>query len=455
MNLTTEYDLVIIGTGPAAGNVAAVCRDRDWTVAIVDSRPFGGTCALRGCNPKTALTRAAELSDWYRRARHLFKSPADPTLDWERVIDFKRSFTAPVTDASVRKYSEMGLNCIRGRARFVSPTTVSVDGQNFTARRFVIATGAEPVELDLPGTDLLTRSDTFLEVEHLPDRIVFVGGGYISFEFAHAAARAGAHCTIIEQSDRPLRNFDPDLVRQLVAHTRSLGIDVRMRTRLASIRQVANGQFEIGVINSSDVPHVLCAGMAVHGAGREPALRDLDLASGEVEFDRAAGVAVDRFLRSRTNPAVFAAGDAADTGAPKLSPVADYEGRIVARNLTEDQSAPVRYGVIPMVAFTVPPIAAVGLSEEAARSAGAEYQVLSGDDSSWNALRKLAAPCAGYKLLVDRSNDQTLGAHVLGPGAADLINLLALAIQARYPARRVKELLMAFPTMSATLRDML
>lgn len=455
MNLTTEYDLVIIGTGPAAGRVAEACDGRGWKVAIIDSRPFGGTCALRGCNPKTAITRAAELSDWYRRMRHLFRQPADATLDWERVIDFKRTFTDPVTDAQVRSFTGMGLDCIRGRARFDSPSSISVDGQRFTAKRFVVATGAEPAEVDAPGVELLTRSDTFLELDELPERIVFVGGGYISFEFAHAAARAGVHCTIIEQDDRPLQAFDPDLVRRLVMHTRNLGIDVRTRCRLASLRQIASGQLEVGVHNSSEVPHLLCAGLAVHGAGRVPALRNLDLRAAGVEFDPQRGIAVDRFLRSRSNPAVFAAGDAADTGAPKLSPVASYEGRIVARNLLDSNSAPLRYGVIPIVAFTVPPIASVGLSEQAAREAGAEFRVVSGDHSTWNALRKMASPCAGYKLLIDSANDQILGAHLLGPGAEELINLLALAIQARYPAQRVRELLMAFPTLSANLRDML
>ncbi len=114
-----------------------------------------------------------------------------------------------------------------------------------------------------------------------------------------------------------------------------------------------------------------------------------------------------------------------------------------------------KYGVIPVVAFTVPPIASVGLSEQSARTAGADFRTTSGDSSTWNAYRKLGATCAGYKLLVDRANDQILGAHLLGPGADEMINLMALAIQARYPAHRLKDLLMAFPTMTSTLRDML
>src|SRR5919198_2448460 len=224
--MTRNFDLVVLGTGAAASAAAYACRQAGWQVAIVDSRPFGGTCALRGCDPKRVLVGAAELVDWSHRMQGKAVDAPRPTADWPALMRFKRTFTGHVPRDREEGFAEAGIVAFHGRARFVDRTALRVGNDTLAGRHVLIATGMQPAHLGLPGEEHLTTSEQFLELEQLPRRIIFVGGGYISFEFAHVAARAGAQVQLLHRGARPLGSFDPDLVDQLVQLTRGLGIEV-------------------------------------------------------------------------------------------------------------------------------------------------------------------------------------------------------------------------------------
>src|SRR5258708_39582245 len=212
-----QFDLIVIGTGSAASTVAHECRSAGWDVAIIDSRPFGGTCALRGCDPKKVLVGIAEIVDQVRRMNGLGVRAENSRIEWSELMRFKRSFTDPVPKNSELSFAKAGSAPLHGRARFVDSTTVEVGEDVLVGRHVVVATGAMPRRLGIPGERYITASDQFLELETLPQRIVFIGGGYISFEFAHVTARAGPKVTILHRGQRPLEGFDHDLVHQLVA----------------------------------------------------------------------------------------------------------------------------------------------------------------------------------------------------------------------------------------------
>lgn len=235
------YDLLVIGTGSAASRVSGECRAAGWTVAVVDSRPFGGTCALRGCAPKKVVTGAAEIVDRQLRIEGKGVRAGATAIDWPDLMAFKRTFTDPVPAASEERFLEQGIDAYHGRARFTGPLAVEVGDQALQARHVVIATGARPAPLEIPGEALLTTSDEFLELDSLPAEIVFVGGGYISFEFAHGAARAGSKVTILHRGKRPPEGFDPDLVDMLCHRTRSLGIDLHLTTEATAVRRKTAG----------------------------------------------------------------------------------------------------------------------------------------------------------------------------------------------------------------------
>jgi glutathione reductase (NADPH) len=207
-----KFDLVVIGTGAAGATAAFKCREVGWEVAIVDSRPFGGTCALRGCDPKKVLVGAADLIDWVRRMEGKGVSSSDAKIDWSSLMCFKKTFTDPVPEDREKKYAETGIAMFHGRTHFLDRTRVQVGDDTLSGRFLLIAAGAKPASLGISGEQYLTTSDQFLELEKLPERIAFVGGGYISFEFAHIAVRAGAQVSILHRGARPLERFDNDLV---------------------------------------------------------------------------------------------------------------------------------------------------------------------------------------------------------------------------------------------------
>src|SRR5713226_6613620 len=450
--MTKKFDLVAIGTGSAAATVASRCRSAGWEVAVVDSRPFGGTCALRGCDPKKVLVGAAEVIDWNRRMEGKGINGKGMKIDWPALMRFKKTFVASVPKHREESFAKAGIATFHGRARFADKTTVRVGEQTLEAKQVVIASGACPAKLGIPGEKYLITSDQFLELKRLPRRIVFVGGGYISFEFAHVAARAGAEVKILHRGQKPLTGFDPDLVDQLVKATQAIGVEVHVGTAVDAIENAARRfivHTSVGRGKKS-----FDAELVVHGAGRVAEIEDLDLGKAGVAHTNT-GVTVNEYLQSVSNPAVYAAGDAAASGGLPLTPVASMEGRVVAANLLEGNRQKPNYNGVPTVVFTVPPLASVGMQEAAAQAQGLKIRLNHGETSGWYSSRRVGAKYSGYKVLVDESTKSILGAHLLGPHAEETINLFALAIRCALTADQLKEMRYAYPTHSDDISYMI
>jgi len=447
-----KFDLVVIGTGSAASTVAMRCRQAGWKVAVVDSRPFGGTCALRGCDPKKVLVGAAEVVDWARRMSGKGIRAERLRIEWPELMRFKRSFTDPAPNRREQSFSKAGVETFHGRAHFVGPTTVEVGNDRLEARFVVIATGQKPAELRIPGQEFLVTSDQFLELDELPKKILFIGGGYIAFEFAHLAARAGSDVTIVHRGARPLPHFDPDLVDELVRGTRELGVEVQLGIQATAVERTGNG-FTVHASASGEI-WKSAADMVVHAAGRVPEIDDLNLEDAGVEWD-ARGVRVNEFLQSLSNPNVYAAGDAAATAGLRLTPVAGYDGVIVATNLLEGNHLRPDYRATPTVVFTVPPLASVGASEQEARERGLEFTANKEMTGDWYASRRTGETISGFKVLVEARTDFILGAHLLGSDAEEVINLFAIAMRNGIRAGDLKQTLFAYPTHASNLPYML
>jgi glutathione reductase (NADPH) len=291
-----------------------------------------------------------------------------------------------------------------------------------------------------------------LELNELPRRILFIGGGYIAFEFAHVAALAGSQVTVLHRGSRPLSLFDPDLVDQLVERTRELGIDVHLGTEAIGIEK-NSAQLSVRALASGETG-TFPADMVVHAAGRVPEIHDLNLDAAGIEWEKR-GVRVNEFLQSVSIPAVYAAGDAAASGGPPLAPVASYEGLIVAANLLKGNDQRPNYLGIPSVVFTIPPLAAVGFSERGAREQDLKFRVTKEMTSTWYSSRRVAETHSGYKVLVEHGMDRILGAHVLGSEAGEVINLFALAVRSGMRATDLKHMLFAYPTSGSNLTRML
>ncbi|MCY7319119.1 MAG: NAD(P)/FAD-dependent oxidoreductase [Ramlibacter sp.] len=436
-----DYDLVVIGAGTAAMTAATRVRAAGKTVAVTDFRPFGGTCALRGCDPKKMLIAGTSTVDHLRRMRG-HGVAGDVRINWTELMAFKRGFTDPVPQRQERTYAEKGIDTFHARARFTGPNALDIGGVAVNARHVLLASGAEPVQLNVPGEELLATNEEFLNLEALPARIVLVGGGYIAAEFSNIAALAGAHVTVLQQGDRMLKGFDADLVGLLMQKLSSLGIDVQLKTQVTKVEK--SGTAYIVFARRGGQELTFEADLVVHAGGRAPNLAPLDLAAGGVDLEDGR-LKLNEYLQSVSNPAVYAAGDAAQMG-PPLTPVSTRDARAVATNILQGNTSRPDYRAVPTVAFTSPPIAAVGLSEEEARQRGLRFRVKTENVSSWFTARQAAEPTYGYKTLVEEGSDLLLGAHIVGPHADEVINLFAMAMRHGLTATDIKSTVFAYPT---------
>jgi len=440
--VTKQYDLVVIGSGTGASGAASRCRSAGWSVAVIDHLPFGGTCALRGCDPKKVLVSAAEAIDHSRRMRGHGIAGGEPVIAWNDLIKFKRTFTEPVPPMKEKGFAKNGIDAYHGRAKFRGPHSVEVGGEVLEGRFILIAAGAVPMRLGIPGEEHVITSTEFLELDQLPKRIALLGGGFIAAEFAGIAALAGAQVTVLERMDRMLTPFDPGLVGWLMEKFHEIGIDVRLNTRVTAIEKSDDGLSIHATANEGS--EVFEADLVVHAAGRVPDLEPLDLAAAGVESEKGR-LRLNEFLQSVSNPAVYAVGDAASSG-PPLTPVANHDAKVAAVNMLNGNHQKPDYLGVPSVAFTIPPIASVGISEKEARANGIKFRVRSEKASGWYTARHVAEATYGFKVLIEEGTDRILGAHLIGPHIDEVINVFALAIRKGLTAEDLKTTIFAYPT---------
>lgn len=441
--MAKQYDLVVIGTGTAASTVAERCRNAGKSVAIIDELPFGGTCALRGCDPKKLLRRGPEIVDAVRRLDGRGVVSGGLRIDWPALMAFKRSFTDPVPEKREKHFADLGVATFHGTARFLDRDTVAVGEARLHAPHIVIATGAKPRRLGIPGEELVTTSTEFLKLGALPSRILCIGGGYVSFEFAHIAARAGAAVTVLTRGDRPLTGFDPDLVQRLVERSQGAGIDLHVHADAKAIERTDSGLRVRATV--AEESRWFEADLVVHGAGRVPAMDELDLDKAGVRAG-SKGIEVNEYLQSITNPAVYAAGDVAATAGPPLTPVSHLEGVVVAENIIDGNHAKPGYTGIPSVAFTLPALARVGLLESEAHAQGLDFTCRSTDMRGWYTTRRVGETHAAAKVLIENGSDRILGAHLLGPESSEVINLFALAVRSGLTVAHLRNFVSAYPS---------
>jgi glutathione reductase (NADPH) len=335
---------------------------------------------------------------------------------------------------------------------FPSPRQLEIGGTAYDADRFLAATGARPRPLEFPGHEHLIDSTDFLDLEEMPSRILFVGGGFISFEFAHIAARAGSSAVIIDRGERPLKGFDPDLVDLLVDHGREVGIELRRRTSMVNLVQSDIG-YQV-TLEHDGARETIETDLVVHGAGRVADLADLGLDAAGVGWGER-GIHVADHLQSTTNPAVWAAGDSADTAGMPLTPVAVSEAKVAASNMIKGTTTTPDYAGVPTAVFTIPELTRVGMLESEAREEGIDLAVRYSDTSGWYSSYRIGATTGAAKILIDQSTDQVVGAHLLGHDYGELINTLGLAIKVGLTTRQLKSATAAYPTVGSDLASML
>lgn len=444
---TQEFDAVVVGSGTSAYYAADGLKNGGKKVAIIDERPYGGTCALRGCQPKKYLVCNAEA---VAMAAHLVGRGivAAPRTDWPALQALKNEFLDGRSEGEVKDWQEEGVATFHGRAQFTGPNELQVGDELLRASHIVLATGASPRRVSIPGEEHLAISDDFLDFAELPERIIFIGGGYISFEFAHVAIRAGAkEVTILHRSAQPMKAFDPDIVKVILEASEDAGIKVVVNEEPVSVEKDGGG---LHLLGSSGTRYD--ADLIVEAIGRVPNLSVLEGGHGEVDSSKC-GIAVNTHMQSVSNPAVYAIGDCAATPY-MLAPVADAEGKIAARNILEGNVAEMDYAVVPSATFTIPSIGSVGLTEAEAKEKGFDFRVNRGSTTGWASAKRIGEKHGAYKVIIDNKSGMILGAHLARHNAAEAINVLALAMKHRIPAADLADFMWAYPTIVSDLKNM-
>ena len=439
----THYDLVIVGTG--SGNTIPGPDFDDWNIAIVESGVFGGTCINVGCIPTKMFVYPADLAQGTRTAGPLGVHATIDRVDWKSMRDriFGRIDPISVAGKAYREGPQCpNITLYTGTGTFSGPKAMTValnDGgtAEITADRWVLAAGSRAVVPEITGLDQVNyhTSNTVMRIDDVPARMLVLGGGYIAAEFGHVFASFGSQITQVARAPMLLRHLDSDIS---AAYTELIGrrYDLRTRTVVTRVeRGAAGGDGVVAHLSGPDGPSTIEADLLLVATGRQPNGDRLNVSATGLTLDAVGRVAVDDYQQTAIE-GIFALGDVSTEH--QLKHVANHEARVVAHNLLHPDS-PVRadHRFVPAAVFTDPQIATVGLTERQAIERGVRYV---------SATQRYADIAAGWaredtdhfcKVLADPETGLLLGAHIMGPEAATVIQPLIQAMSFSLPAHEM------------------
>lgn len=417
-----DYDLFVIGGGSGGVRAARISAGYGAKVAVAEEFRFGGTCVIRGCVPKKLLVYASRYADDFSDARGFGWETGPAVFDWRRLVAAKDKEISRLEAAYRNTLAGRGVETIAARAVVKGPHEVALsDGRRVTARTILIATGGTPnIDAKLPGVEHVITSNEAFDLASLPKRIVIAGGGYIAVEFAGIFRGLGVDTTLLYRGQKVLRGFDEDMRDGLMEAYAKRGVKLVMGTVFTRIEKTASGL--VGHLKDGTV---IEADAIMFAIGRSPATAGLGLAEAGVELSESGAVKVDRFSATSV-PSIYAVGDVTDR--VNLTPVAIREGHAFADTVFGGRPTVVDHTLIPTGVFSTPEIGTVGLPEQAARAAGHQLDLYKAR------FRPMRNTLAGrdertlMKLVVDQPSQKVLGVHVLGPDAAEIVQMAAIAL---------------------------
>lgn len=441
--MTKHFEVVVIGSGVAGKSIAMGLASSGKLVAIVEEDLWGGTCPNRGCDPKKVLLSAVEA----QKKAHQLKGKGitdTPSINWSDLMAFKQTFTDPVSEQSKKGLEDAGVTTLTGSATFINKQRIAVGDSVIEADQFIIATGARPRILDLPGSEHFLTSTDFLSLPDMPDTLTFVGGGYITFELASIASAAGADVHVIQHNDTPLKAYNQSFVRNVMNQLESKGVIFHLNTNVAEIKQTDQG-FSI----SDHQDFELTTDLVFAATGRIPNADILNLEAAGVEYDRG-GILVDHHLRTST-PSIFALGDVLSKKQPKLTPVSSFESNYLLEYLTGKTNQPIVYPTIPTIVFTSPKLAQIGVTAEEAKKHTEYYEVSTVDTSKWFSYSRINEPVSTVTVITEKESGQLVGASCLNDEADQLINYFSFLINRQIKTEELSTIMFAYPSIGSDL----
>ena len=392
------------------------------------------------------LVSTIELFTRARRANHLgIKNSEQLSLDWPAMISRKDEIVASWSKSKNATPGNLGIPALRGHAAFAGPHEITVDGRNYSADKFVIATGSKPARPPIPGAEHAITSDELLHLKEQPKRLVVIGGGFIGLEFGFALARAGTNVTVLQSGPQVGPALDHDIRNILLECAKEAGMTIKTNVKVTRISNDKTVEAEIeGRKENFPTDQVLLA------TGRPSNVESMKPEAANIDLDHGA-VKVNEYLQSVSAPHVYAAGDAA--GKHQHSPVAWYEGPIAAHNALKVNERKVDFSVFPSAIFTIPAIGQVGLTEEEALKRGMNAKT-SKLPYEYNPAAGVRDETEGLvKVIYEEGTDKILGVHVIGAHAEDIIQIAAVAIKGGLKKSEVGAMHYVFPTFGGAIFD--
>ncbi|WP_454562995.1 glutathione-disulfide reductase [Pseudomonas sp. AIG] len=435
-----DFDLYVIGAGSGGVRAARFAAGFGAKVAVAESRYLGGTCVNVGCVPKKLLVYGAHFAEDFEQASGFGWSLGEANFDWATLIANKDREINRLNGIYRNLLVNSGVTLHEAHAKIVGPHEVEVNGERYTAKNILIATGGWPQIPEIPGREHAIGSNEAFFLKELPKRVLVVGGGYIAVEFAGIFHGLGANTTLLYRGDLFLRGFDGSVRKHLQEELTKRGLNLQFNADIARIDKQADGSLKATLKDGRELE----ADCIFYATGRRPMLDNLGLENTDVQLTDKGFIKVDEQYQT-SEPSILALGDV--IGRVQLTPVALAEGMAVARRLFKpEQYRPVDYKMIPTAVFSLPNIGTVGLTEEQAREAGHDVVIF---ESRFRPMKLTLTECQEktlMKLVVDGKTDKVLGCHMVGPDAGEIVQGLAIALKAGATKRDFDDTIGVHPT---------
>jgi len=434
-----RFDLVVIGAGAAGITAAKTAAGLGARVALADRGPLGGLCINRGCIPKKALVTAGRLHRLVRESGGSVTRPGEVGLDWDAVLQRQHDVVDALRPAPV-DLEKHGIRLAIGMARLADPHVLEVNGVPLGADRFIIAAGSQPVIPGVPGRELLITSDQLLFAPTFPTSLTFIGAGPVALELAGAFADFGSRVTVLARDAEILPGVDPDVARHLRKIMEARGVAFRLHTTVTCLARSGD---EVRIeFDSAGLANAMTSRQVCAAVGRRFDPRSIGAGRIGLEMGRL-GLRTTAYLATSV-PHIYAAGDTA--GNRQLTTVAAHEGRIAAMNALRGDKERADEAVIPQVLFTTPEVGVVGLAYGEAPAHGV-HPAVARHDARGSGNSVATGEEGGYfKLVFDQDTERLVGAQMVSPAAAELIQFCALAVRSRVPASLVADQLSVHPS---------
>lgn len=422
-NESFDYDLFVIGAGSGGVRASRIAAATGASVAVAEEKYLGGTCVNVGCVPKKLFYYGSHFHDDFSDANGFGWDDTGAEFNWPTLRDNKNTEIARLNTIYQSMLDNAGVTVINGRATIVNKHTVMINGQSITAERILITAGGRPYVPTFVGAEYVITSDDVFYLEQLPQKALVVGGGYIAVEFAGILNGLGVQTELAYRGKQLLKQFDHDLGVTLANEMVKKGVVLSLETDIESITKLANGELLVRFKSGNEQSY----GEVLYATGRKAYTADLGLANTAVKTRDNGTIIVDDYFQS-AEPSIYALGDI--IGTPELTPVALAQGMAFVDTYYKSAPRKVDYDNIATAVFCQPNIATVGLSESEAKQRYANVDIYQSE------FRHLKHTLSGntertfMKMVVDAASDKVLGVHMLGAEAGEIIQGLAVAINA-------------------------